>query len=65
MYVENIMAKKTTKKTRKQTRKEASDLIMNYYEQLSQHTPTSDTKGKGQVKGKDIDRIQDYLLNKS
>ena len=44
------MAKKTTKKTRKQVRKEASDLITSYYEQLSQHTPTSDTKGRGQVK---------------
>lgn len=55
------MAKK--KKTRKQTRKEASDLITSYYEQLSQHTPTSDTKGKGQVKGKDIDRINNLLLN--
>ena len=57
------MAKKTTKKTRKQVRKEASDLITSYYEQLSQHTPTSDTKGKGQVKGKDIDRINNLLLN--
>ena len=57
------MARKTTKKTRKQVRKEASDLITSYYEQLSQHTPTSDTKGKGQVKGKDIDRINNLLLN--
>ncbi len=53
------------KKTKKQTRKETSDLITSYYKQLSEHNPTSDTKGRGQVKGKDIDRINDYLENKS
>ena len=61
LYVESIMAKKQSKKTNKTTKK----TITNYFEELAQYKPTSDTKGRGQVKGRDIERIQDYLENKS
>ncbi len=57
LYVENIMKKKQAKKPSKKT-------ITTYFEELSQYKPVSDTKGKGQVKGRDIERIQDYLENK-
>jgi len=57
--VENIMAKKQSKKTSKTTKK----TITNYFEELAQYKPTSDTKGRGQVKGRDIDRINDFLNN--
>ena len=61
MYVESIM-----KKAKKQaTKKPAKKTITNYFEELAQYKPTSDTKGRGQVKGRDIERIQDYLENKS
>lgn len=56
MYVINIM-----KKTKKQVKKPEKKTILNYFEELSQNKPVSDTKGKGQVKGRDIERIQDYL----
>ena len=55
------MAKKQSKKTSKTTKK----TITNYFEELAQYKPMSDTKGRGQVKGRDIERIQDYLQNKS
>ena len=55
------MAKKQSKKTSKTTKK----TITNYFEELAKYKPTSDTKGRGQVKGRDIERIQDYLENKS
>ena len=58
MYVENIMAKKQVKKPAKKK------TILNYFEEISFKKPTSDTKGRGQVKGRDLDRIQDYLDNK-
>ena len=58
LYVENIMAKKTAKKTEKKK------TILNYFEDVALRQSTSDTKGRGQVKGKDIDRINDYLDNK-
>jgi hypothetical protein len=58
LYVQNIMKKKTKKTAKKKT-------ILNYFEEISFKKPTSDTKGRGQVKGKDIDRINDYLSNKS
>lgn len=61
LYVENIMAKKKTKKTEKKEKK----TILNYFEDIALRQSTSDTKGKGQVKGRDIDRINDYLENKS
>ena len=58
LYVESIMKKKQTKKpVKKKT-------ILNYFEEISFKKPTSDTKGRGQVKGIDIDRINDYLDNK-
>ena len=53
------MAKKQSKKTNKTTKK----TITNYFEELAQYKPTSDTKGRGQVKGRDIDRINDFLNN--
>jgi len=59
LYVESIMAKKQSKKTSKTTKK----TITNYFEELAQYKPTSDTKGRGQVKGRDIDRINDFLNN--
>jgi len=60
LYVESIM-----KKAKKQaTKKQAKKTITNYFEELAQYKPTSDTKGRGQVKGRDIERIQDYLDNK-
>jgi hypothetical protein len=58
--VENIMAKKKTKKTEKKEKK----TILNYFEDVALRKSTSDTKGRGQVKGRDIDRINDYLDNK-
>ena len=61
LYVENIMKKKQTKKT---VKKQEAKTILNYFEEISFKKPTSDTKGRGQVKGNDIDRIQDYLDNK-
>lgn len=57
MYVQNIMKKKTKKTAKKKT-------ILNYFEEISFKKETSDTKGRGQVKGRDLDRIQDYLDNK-
>ena len=48
---------------KKKTKKETSDLIMSYYKKLSQDIPTSDTKGRGQVKGNHIDRINNLLNN--
>ena len=61
LYVENIMKK--TKKTAKKTEKKKT--ILNYFEDITLRQSTSDTKGRGQVKGRDIDRINDYLENKS
>ena len=61
LYVENIMKK--TKKTAKKTEKKKT--ILNYFEDIALRQSTSDTKGRGQVKGRDIDRINDYLENKS
>jgi hypothetical protein len=52
------------KKTKKQVKKQEKKTITNYFEDLAQYKPTSDTKGRGQVKGRDLDRIQDYLDNK-
>ena len=52
------MAKKQVKKPAKKK------TILNYFEEISFKKPTSDTKGRGQVKGRDLDRIQDYLDNK-
>ena len=60
LYVENIMKK--TKKTAKKTEKKKT--ILNYFEDVALRQSTSDTKGRGQVKGRDIDRINDYLDNK-
>ena len=60
LYVENIMKK--TKKTAKKTEKKKT--ILNYFEDIALRQSTSDTKGRGQVKGRDIDRINDYLDNK-
>ena len=60
LYVENIMKKK---KQAKKTEKKKT--ILNYFEDVALRQSTSDTKGRGQVKGKDIDRINDYLENKS
>jgi len=61
LYVENIMKK--TKKTEKKTEKKKT--ILNYFEDIALRQSTPDTKGRGQVKGRDIDRINDYLENKS
>ena len=61
LYVQNIMKKKQAKKT---VKKQEKKTILNYFEEISFKKPTSDTKGRGQVKGNDIDRIQDYLDNK-
>jgi hypothetical protein len=58
LYVENIMKKK---KTAKKTEKKKT--ILNYFEDVALRQSTSDTKGRGQVKGKDIDRINDFLNN--
>ena len=59
------MAKKTTKKQEKKTvKKQEKKTILNYFEEISFRKPTSDTKGRGQVKGRDLDRINDYLNNK-
>jgi len=63
LYVENIMKK--TKKTAKKTEKKEKKTILNYFEDIALRQSTSDTKGRGQVKGRDIDRINDYLENKS
>ena len=60
MYVENIMKKKKTNKPVKKEKK----TILNYFEDVALRQSTSDTKGRGQVKGRDIDRINDYLDNK-
>ena len=59
LYVENIMKKK---KTAKKTEKKKT--ILNYFEDVALRQSTSDTKGRGQVKGRDIDRINDYLDSK-
>ena len=59
LYVENIMKK--TKKTAKKTEKKKT--ILNYFEDVALRQSTSDTKGRGQVKGRDIDRINDFLNN--
>jgi hypothetical protein len=59
LYVENIMKKK--KQPKKQEKKKT---ILNYFEDVALRQSTSDTKGRGQVKGRDIDRINDYLDNK-
>ena len=61
LYVQNIMKKKQAKKT---VKKQEKKTILNYFEEISFKKPTSDTKGRGQVKGLDIDRINDYLDNK-
>ena len=61
MYVENIMKKKQAKKT---VKKQEKKTILNYFEDVALRQSTSDTKGRGQVKGKDIDRINDYLDSK-
>jgi len=59
------MKKKQVKKqVKKQEKKQEKKTITNYFEDLAQYKPTSDTKGRGQVKGRDLDRIQDYLDNK-
>ena len=60
LYVGNIMKKK---KQAKKTEKKKT--ILNYFEDIALRQSTSDTKGRGQVKGRDIDRINDYLENKS
>lgn len=52
------------KKTNKPVKKQEAKTILNYFEEISFKKPTSDTKGRGQVKGIDIDRINDYLDNK-
>jgi len=62
LYVENIMKK--TKKTVKKTEKKEKKTILNYFEDVALRQSTSDTKGRGQVKGRDIDRINDYLDSK-
>jgi parvulin-like peptidyl-prolyl isomerase len=62
LYVENIMKK--TKKTAKKTEKKEKKTILNYFEDVALRQSTSDTKGRGQVKGRDIDRINDYLDSK-
>ena len=54
--------KKTAKKTEKKTEKKKT--ILNYFEDVALRQSTSDTKGRGQVKGRDIDRINDYLDSK-
>ena len=59
LYVENIMKKK---KQAKKTEKKKT--ILNYFEDIALRQSTSDTKGRGQVKGRDIDRINDYLDSK-
>lgn len=59
LYVENIM-----KKTKKTVKKKEKKTILNYFEDVALRQSTSDTKGRGQVKGKDIDRINDYLDSK-
>ena len=59
LYVENIM-----KKTKKQPKKQEKKTILNYFEDVALRQSTSDTKGRGQVKGRDIDRINDYLDSK-
>ena len=59
LYVENIMKKK---KQAKKTEKKKT--ILNYFEDVAIRQSTSDTKGRGQVKGRDIDRINDYLDSK-
>ena len=59
LYVENIMKKK---KQAKKTEKKKT--ILNYFEDVALRQSTSDTKGRGQVKGRDIDRINDYLDSK-
>jgi hypothetical protein len=59
LYVENIMKKK--KQPKKQEKKKT---ILNYFEDVALRQSTSDTKGRGQVKGRDIDRINDYLDSK-
>ena len=51
------------KKTKKTVKKQEKKTILNYFEEISFKKPTSDTKGRGQVKGKDIDRINNFLLN--
>ena len=56
---------KKTKKTVKKTEKKEKKTILNYFEDIALRQSTSDTKGRGQVKGRDIDRINDYLENKS
>jgi hypothetical protein len=61
LYVENIMKKKQEKKT---VKKQEKKTILNYFEDVALRQSTSDTKGRGQVKGRDLDRIQDYLDNK-
>jgi hypothetical protein len=58
LYVENIMKKK---KQAKKTEKKKT--ILNYFEDVALRQSTSDTKGRGQVKGRDIDRINDFLNN--
>ena len=52
------------KKAKKTSKKPVKKTITNYFEDLAQYKPTSDTKGRGQVKGRDIERIQDYLDKK-
>jgi len=53
-------------KKKKQAKKtEKKKTILNYFEDIALRQSTSDTKGRGQVKGRDIDRINDYLENKS
>ena len=61
MYVENIIKKK---KTNKPVKKQEKKTILNYFEDVALRQSTSDTKGRGQVKGRDIDRINDYLDSK-
>jgi len=53
------------KKTNKPVKKQEKKTILNYFEDVALRQSTSDTKGRGQVKGRDIDRINDYLENKS
>ena len=51
------------KKAKKPVKKQVKKTITNYFEELAQYKPTSDTKGRGQVKGRDIERINNFLLN--
>ena len=51
-------------KKKKQAKKtEKKKTILNYFEDVALRQSTSDTKGRGQVKGNHIDRINNLLNN--